>query len=395
MQTLTRSLGRPLLLMATLIGPFNCASTEVIKANATPAIQATHPIDPELTLDIGILPLEPGIPATEAEIEKKLIIPDVRRAESQYMAVHLKDTLEQTGNWGAVRVIPVASNAVDITIKGEILQSDGELVRIKLTATDASGKVWVAETYADQASKFSYSETRQDPFQDLYNEFANDLLAQGNKLTPDKIRNLRRLTSLRFASALASNFKPYIDQSGDRFSIHRLPAENDPMLQRIEKIKEREYLFVDTLDEYYTHFYHDMQESYNEWRRATYKEGINLRRLKKQARNRFLAGAALVVAGIYAASEGTTRAEQIAASGVVAGGIGAIKSGFDRKKESEIHAASLREISQSLGSEIKPYVLDIEGRTIELTGSANAQYKQWRKMLMEIYRAETGLTVAE
>ena len=31
---------------------------------------------------------------------------EVRRAESRYMAFHLKDTLEQTGNWGIVRVVP-------------------------------------------------------------------------------------------------------------------------------------------------------------------------------------------------------------------------------------------------------------------------------------------------
>jgi hypothetical protein len=36
-------------------------------------------------------------------------------------------------------------------------------------------------------------------------------------------------------------------------------------------------------------------------------------------------------------------------------------------------------------------VLDIEGRTIELTGTAQEQYVQWRKLLREIYAQETSI----
>ncbi len=38
-----------------------------------------------------------------------------------------------------------------------------------------------------------------------------------------------------------------------------------------------------------------------------------------------------------------------------------------------------------------PYVLDIEGRTIELTGTAQEQYVEWRKLLREIYAQETSI----
>ena len=62
--------------------------------------------------------------------------------------------------------------------------------------------------------------------------------------------------------------------------------------------------------------------------------------------------------------------------------------GLDRKREAEIHAQSLKELNQSLGSEIAPHVLDIEGQTIELTGTADAQYARWREILHEIYDRE-------
>jgi hypothetical protein len=36
-------------------------------------------------------------------------------------------------------------------------------------------------------------------------------------------------------------------------------------------------------------------------------------------------------------------------------------------------------------------VLEIEGKTIELSGTASGQYQQWRGLLKQIYTEETGL----
>ena len=35
--------------------------------------------------------------------------------------------------------------------------------------------------------------------------------------------------------------------------------------------------------------------------------------------------------------------------------------------------------------------MDVEGRTLRLTGTAEEQYAEWRKLLHELYREETGL----
>ncbi|HIL97478.1 MAG TPA: hypothetical protein EYG51_16415, partial [Pseudomonadales bacterium] len=120
------------ILAGFLLGASGCSTTEIVKANSTPARQASIALPTHLYMDIGIIPLETGIPDTEEELKKQLIIPDVRRAESQYIAFHLKDTLEQTGNWGAVRVTPDSSDAIDVEVSGKILGSDGELLRIHL-----------------------------------------------------------------------------------------------------------------------------------------------------------------------------------------------------------------------------------------------------------------------
>ena len=44
-----------------------------------------------------------------------------------------------------------------------------------------------------------------------------------------------------------------------KYSFNRLPAENDPAVEKIRFIRERDYLFVDTLQEYYDIFSRDME----------------------------------------------------------------------------------------------------------------------------------------
>lgn len=369
-----------------------CSTTEYVQANVTPAKQAQEELPMHLYMDIGIIPFNANIPTTEEELEKQLIIPDVRRAETQFLAYHLKDTIEQTGNWGAVRVTPEPSEAVDIHLSGSIINSDGELLIVSVTATDATGKTWLTKEYKDQASKFSYDkDVRDDPFQDLYNEIANDLLAYKNELSEREINNIRQVASLTYATSLSPEaFGKYLNESGGKVSVTQLPSESDRMLTRIDQIKEREYLFVDTLDDFYGQFYREMKPSYHEWRFATYSEAIKLRQLDKKARNRLIGGAAMIAGGLYAGSESPSYASQAASTGTVLGGIQAIRSGLNIRKDAEIHAQSLKELSASLGSEITPFVLDIEGKTIELKGTADAQYEQWRRILKDIYATETA-----
>ncbi|MEM7366465.1 MAG: hypothetical protein AAF525_20825, partial [Pseudomonadota bacterium] len=366
-----------------------CTTTEIIHSNSTPAKQTQLLTPADLMIDIGILPLDTNIPDSEDEIEKQLIIPDVRRAESQYIAYHLKDTLEQTGNWGAVRVTPQTSAAVDLTVSGKIIQSDGEWLKIRLSAVDSTGRVWVDRLYDDQASKYSYDTVLEDPFQDSYNAFANDLLLYREALNDDNLREVRRVTSLKYAKALApDSFSGYLEDKAGRTQIVQLPAQDDAMLKRVNLIRDREYLLVDTLDDFYSKFYRDMKPSYDEWRYATYDEALRLREVKKQARNQLLTGTALIAGGLMAGSNSRTYAGQAASVQSVIGGVGVVKVGLDRKREAEIHAQSLKELNQSLGSEIMPHVLDIEGQTIELTGTADAQYARWREILQEIYDRE-------
>ncbi len=368
-----------------------CTTTEIVRANSTPAIQSQEALDPELLLDIGVMEFAPGIPSDDDEIKKALIVPEVRRAESRFIAYHLRNTLEQTGNWGAVRVTPGPSKAVDLTVWGEILMSDGEKLRVRVTARDATGTLWLNEEYEDSASKFSYRQTQEDPFQDIYNAVANDLLAARNTMDSATIHDIRMVAALEFASSLSpDSFEGYLQRTDDRVSVLQQPADGDPMVQRIERIKEREYLFVDTLDDYYDRFYREMSAPYRDWRQYTYDEAVRLRQMEAQSRKRLLTGIALVAGGLAAGARSETYAGQVAAAGTAVGGIGAIRSGLERRRDAEVHAASLRELSESMGQEITPIVLDVEGRTVELQGSVDNQYGEWRRILKDIYQRDNA-----
>ena len=370
----------------------SCATTEIVTTTSEPAMVAQVPIEDALRLDVMILPFDPNLERIETVDSAIPISAEVRRAESRYQAYHLKETLEQTGNWGVVRVIPSPSNFQPLLVQAKILASDGENLRLFIKATDAAGSVWINKEYSDSASKYAYQSVREDPFQDIYNQVANDLLKAHQARNASSIINIQNVARLKFAADLSpESVSNYLqtDRRG-RVTVTQLPAENDLVMQRVSRLREQENLFVDTMDDYYLNFYRNVKPSYDEWRYATYDEAVRLRQMQKQARNRLLAGAALIAGGVYAGSQSETWAGDAAAAGAVVGGIGAVKSGMDRYKQAEIHEQALAELTQSLGMEIEPNVLQIEGQSIELEGTLDAQYGQWRRILKEIYAADQG-----
>jgi len=67
-----------------------------------------------------------------------------------------------------------------------------------------------------------------------------------------------------------------------------------------------------------------------------------------------------------------------------------IKSGFDKRAEAKIHMEALEELGQSLENEVAPRVINLDDRTITLTGTVEEQYDQWKEVLADIYAAEVG-----
>jgi hypothetical protein len=167
------------------------------------------------------------------------------------------------------------------------------------------------------------------------------------------------------------------------------------LVKRINQIRERDYGMIDTVSENYTAFSERLEEPYTSWRRYTYDEITAEEKLKAQSRNRMIMGAAAVAAAIFvpdSCSSGSTcdRAASAARYGALGGGVAAVISGYKKGEEAKIHTESIKEISGSFQNEAAPLVVDVEGRTLRLTGTAEEQYAEWRRLLHELYKEETG-----
>ncbi len=372
-----------------------CATHTVKTTSYTPIIQDSQNINEDFLLDVGIAIFDPGIDELDDD-QEQLTNQQVRLAESRYAPYLLSETLQRSANWGIVRLMPNANSPMDVFINGVILESNGETMSMRVSVSDSTGRQWYQKEYEQAISQFSYDPSQRqqnDPFQILYNNIANDLLEwrQKNISEPD-ITEIRTVSEMLFAKRFSSQvFDSYLAQDRNGvYQITSLPSDDDPLLQRIRDIRERDFMFIDTVQDYYATYVRQMRLPYDSWREQSYHETIELRELEASARRRFIAGAATVVAGIAAATQGSNYGTQIGGAAAVGAGAYLIRSGFDKRAEAQMHMEALEELGQSLEDEVAPQVISLEDRSITLTGSVEEQYEQWREILADLYAAEVG-----
>jgi hypothetical protein len=380
-----------------------CSVNEVVVAEETELVVAESPVDEALLLDIGIVEFAAGIP-DDNNPEKTGVYEEIRNAETRFLAYHLKATLQETGHWGAVRVIPSRSAFTDVIITGEIEKSDGEYVVINISVDDAAGRHWLEKSYETQTGMTSYSERRdrrRDPYQKVFNDIANDLQMYVSQLPAKQLQQTRQVSELQFfadMSPLAYGEHLQTDEDG-LASVNRLPAENDPAVLRLRQIRERDRLVVDTLNEHYANFYYGISIPYRSWRKNARQEAINYREVKRSARMQALVGV-VVLAGSLAmdtessSSSRTRRVNRSLQNMGIYEGLNRVIGGIQRSGEAGLHLDAIAELSESFGAEAAPMVVNIEGQERRLTGTAEAQYESWRRLLREIYEAETGFSQA-
>jgi hypothetical protein len=372
-----------------------CNSHTVKSTTYIPAIQDSQHIPEDLLLDVGVALFDPGIDEVKKGAEE-VTSHEIRVAESRYAPYLLADTLQRSANWGIVRVMPNDQSPMDVYVNGTILHSDGETMELRIIVSDSTGREWYTKSYSEVISQFSYEPIQRqqaDPFQVIYNKIANDLLEYRQKnFTEQQIVELRTISELLFARRFSPDaFDSYLatDRRGN-IVITALPAQTDPILQRIRDIRERDFMFIDTVQDYYATYVRQMRPPYDSWREQSYEETIELRELRQSARNRFIAGTAVLLGGLVAASESGNYAAQTGGAAGVGAGAYIIKSGFDKQSEAKIHMEALQELGESLESEVAPRVLSLDDRTITLTGTVEEQYVQWRQILADIYASEIG-----
>jgi len=391
-----------ILLLLTSIASYGCTVSEVVTAEKTELDVATLDISENLLLDIGIVRFDPNVPENNNS-EKTGIYEGLREAEARYLPYHIKTTLQSTGYWGAVRVLPSEDVFSDVLISGKIERSDGEYVTLRVKAEDLTGRQWFERTYAMQTGSRSYAMNRdrtEDPYQKVFNDLANDLRTYAAGLSAKEISAIRQTSELMFFADMAPTaFGEHLVEDEDgKVTMVRLPAENDPMVARLRQIRERDRLVVDTLNEHYANFYYGIALPYEGWRKRTLEQSVAYRQTKRAATMRALLGAAVVAGSLSfdanSSSYSRYRAQRVAQSVAINRGMRTIMDALKQRSAANGHREEIKELSESFVAEAAPMVVEVQGESMRLTGTAEAQYESWRKLLKEIHETETGFSGA-
>jgi len=343
----------------------------LIRADVTP--------QDEKLLDIGIRVFAAeSTRATRAELGD-WIFDEIIQKETMFLPHLLKDTLEESNQWGPIRVLPEPDPSMDLLVTGTILKSDGHDLELQIQATDSTGRIWLDKIYSDTAVAEDYPEATRfasgfnfdaanfiDPYEDLYDKIANELLQQRELRSNNNLRNINVVADLAYAIDLApESFADTLVKDEQGFTqVNLLPADNDPMMARVKDMRFRHHLFIDTVDEYYQTLYDDIKPAYVLWRRYSIDQIIEEEE-------------ALADAGTsdYGSSNGFLSLSQR----------------YDRYKWSKIFEQEFTQLASGFNNELAPAILELNEQVHGLNGTMEQQYRQWRGILRRLFELETGV----
>ena len=341
-------------------------------------IQAIQVPSENALLEVGVQVF--GTTQTEAgEYEiGDWVFDEIIQKETQFLPHLLKNTLVDSSQWGAIRVIPESDPSLDLIVEGQIIQSDGETLELQIRAFDSSGREWLNQIYADQSIQEEYPESTRftldntfdainfvDPFQDIYNRIANDLVAVRTSLGEQTLLDLNLVTDMLYAGDLSpNNFSGAIKENEDGLLVvDRLPSLDDPMMARVADMKYRHHLFIDTVDEYYQTLYDDIQPAYVLWRRYSIDQITEIETSQQEA----------------------SRSNYGGSSGFLS-----LSQRYDRFKWSKIFEREFNDLAAGFNNELAPAFLELNSQVHGLTGTMEQQYREWRGILRRLFELENG-----
>ena len=377
------------------------------------------------TFDPGKLPEDPSA--------AKGLSGDIRHAEAYYFPVQLKNTMQRSGHWGPVRVVPVGTVGGEVIVEGKILESDGEILKLEIAVKDSTGESWFTKEYQSVIDESVYRNAQQqggDPFQPLYNQVANDIAAHRKKLTEKKAVTIRQVAELKFGADFAPDvYKGYLrkgpvesapkdedglkvlaaffqqSQAGEDekpvYTVLRLPSEQDPLVQRVARIRAREDLLIDTLDQQYDGLARDIGPAYTNWRQSRLSEMNAIRQVDQAKAEQQGQAVAIGILGILAgAAIGSqkncygcqTTGAVVAGAAMAIAVQKAVQASTQAESEAAIRKVALEELGRSIVADVKPIVINVEGEAVELKGSVESKFAQWRDVLKKLHAQEVEPT---
>jgi hypothetical protein len=350
------------LVLLVSLGLATAAETQSIPQDAQFALDNlpdVMPVRETGVLNVSVVLFDAGVPEDLSKHRDLQVFPRIREVEARFLPFVLRDTLANSGDWAAVRVIPETDPAAELLISAEILKSDGAVMVLQVKALDASGKVWFDKSFSGSDAAGGY--------ENLFSTIGRELRQVRDGMDSRELAAIPDVSLLRYATRLAPKaFDGYLEKSRDgRYEVVRLPAKNDPMLQRIERIRGVEYVITDAVDLKYQELHEEIESVYEVWREHRQKYGQYQQEDQRRAQNPSLD-----------ASRGS---------------YDALQNLYDNYKFHRITVQEQDQLAVAFNNEVGPQVDAIETRVAELDGWVKDKYAQWNRLLEELYEVESGL----
>ena len=375
-----------------------CASSLPKQTPFTDLLTPTQSLTEQHLLDVGIVVFESDLSEID-DVDWHFLMSRIREAEGRYMPTVLKQTLSHSGQWGDIRILAEIDPSAEVLVLGDIIESNGHTLQLNIHVQDASGQLWFEREYTEYIGENVFGENSlgvNDPFQGIYTRIANDILTyRQQNIHLEKAIELQHIADMHFATYLAPViFSQYIEKTEDNtFNLIGLPDTGDPYLLRVQKIQVRDSMFHEVMQQYYTNYARDLAEIYYRWRFEDYRERKHIAEQKKSRAGNLIYGTLMLGTGAVLAIGDNFNKWQRLASTIIAGvGGEMVSKGLDGFN---VSTALLEETAASFGETATTQVINLDDRTISLTGTVQDQYRQWRDLLETMYQVETEIEPVE
>ena len=306
-------------------------------------------------LDVGVVLFDPGVDAEDDSPPAA-----VRRLESKLLAGQLRDALVASNQWGVVRMVPATSALMPVNIRSQIVKSDGRELVLQVNAIDAAGTVVFDHLIRHRET------VAGEGFADLFNAISNRLLQWWQGQGQRDRASLLSLAEVRYDQQLSADaFLGLAEQVNGKWELQRLPADNDPMMRRVDRIRNQEYLFCDTVDEQYVALWERAGGTYALWRDAGREQAYWLDAYEARVRAR----------GDRSDDSRYAR----------------MQAEYAAYRSYRMQEQAWFELAKALDGETQPSVIETADRVVTLEGTLDVQYETWRRLLRDIFAAEQGL----
>ena len=368
------------------------------------------------SLDFAVVVFDPQLDANDDRMREKGVWPEVRKTESIRSAYRVKEAIARLNQFEHVTVAPSASVSADLYLRGKILESTSEIMKIRWNLIDARGFEWIDWKTSDHRVALGWHqrfyEPGKDAFQPLWNEIARDVYdrlkdfaknhedvtrqneSRTNRGRSTRLSRLEEITHTRDL-VLARFFAPdlYGDtlkvNDRDQWEIKYLPDRTTEEWLRTQAFSRKDHEVASLYDKHYTGFFEKVNPNYEKWLNEVFPYAREMRLEQRRYKVERVVGGIVLAASAVAAAEADSKEERetaLAVGSAVGGGL-IIKSLFDRADFKE-NLGLFDEMSQSYHDTFAPVNLEIQGETVTLQGQAAAQFERWRQVVHEFYRHE-------